>query len=293
MQMSSDYAASALAANDSVRVVAARTTALVREAQSRHGCSPTVTAALGRLLTGAALMGSTLSGRERITLQIAGNGPVRGLVAEAAAGGRVRGYPLRPSAERPLNMHGKFDVGGIVGHGFLHVTRTFDSGLPYTSAVPLANGEIGEDLASYFARSEQIPTVVAVGVLANPNGVVAAGGILAQVLPGADEHVIDVLEAGARALPHVSSLVRDGDSPERLVDRLAGSLRPRVAGVLPLAFSCHCDRARVVKAIVGLGKNALESMADGADDTQATCDFCGRQYVFSPDDIRRILEAAS
>jgi molecular chaperone Hsp33 len=293
MQMSSDYAASALAANDSVRVVAARTTALVREAQNRHGCSPTVTAALGRLLTGAALMGSTLSGRERITLQIAGNGPVRGLVAEAAAGGRVRGYPLRPFAERPLNTHGKFDVGGIVGRGFLHVTRTFDSGLPYTSAVPLANGEIGEDLASYFARSEQIPTVVAVGVLANPNGVVAAGGILAQVLPGADEHVIDVLEAGARALPQISSLVRDGDSPERLVDRLAGSLRPRVAAVLPLAFNCHCDRTRVVKAIVGLGKNALESMADGAEDTEATCDFCGRRYLFSPDEIRQILESAS
>jgi molecular chaperone Hsp33 len=293
MQMSSDYAASALAANDSVRIVAARTTALVREAQYRHGCSPTVTAALGRLLTGAALMGSTLSGRERITLQIAGDGPVRGLVAEAAAGGRVRGYPLRPFAECPLNTHGKFDVGGIVGRGFLHVTRTFDSGLPYTSAVPLASGEIGEDLASYFARSEQIPTVVAVGVLANPNGVVAAGGILAQVLPGADEHVIEVLEAGARALPHVSSLVRDGDSPERLVDRLAGSLRPRVAAVLPLAFNCHCDRARVVKAIVGLGKNALESMADGAEDTEATCDFCGRRYLFSPDEIRQILESAS
>src|SRR5438876_4409920 len=153
--MSTDYAVSALAAGDSVRIIAARTTDLVREAQSRHGCSPTVTAALGRLLTGAALMGPALNGREGITLQISSRGPVRGLVADVAAGGRVRGFPLRPDVDRPLNARGKFDVGGLVGGGFLHVTRTFDTGQPYTSAVPLASGEIGDDLAAFFAKSEQ------------------------------------------------------------------------------------------------------------------------------------------
>src|SRR5450432_121179 len=142
--MSADYAASALAAGDSVRIIAARTTDLVREAQTRHGCSPTVTAALGRLLTGAALMGHALGGRERITLQVAGDGPVRGLIADVSAGGRVRGFALAPQADRPLNALGKFDVAGLVGRGFLHVTRTFDTGQPYTSAVPLATGEIGE-----------------------------------------------------------------------------------------------------------------------------------------------------
>ncbi|MBV8597087.1 MAG: Hsp33 family molecular chaperone HslO, partial [Candidatus Eremiobacteraeota bacterium] len=134
--MPSDYAAAALAAGDSVRIVAARTTSVVASAQQRHGCSPTVTAALGRLLTGAALMGSFLKGRERITLQVNGTGPVRGIVAEASAGGRVRGYPLRPRAELPLNPAGKFDVGGVIGEGYLHVTRSFDTGQPYTSAVP-------------------------------------------------------------------------------------------------------------------------------------------------------------
>ncbi|HXW76871.1 MAG TPA: Hsp33 family molecular chaperone HslO [Candidatus Eremiobacteraceae bacterium] len=290
--MDVDYAAIALAGADTVRVVGARTTSIVREAQSRHGCSPTVTAALGRLLTGAALMGSTLAGRERITLQVAGDGPARGLIAEIAAGGRLRGYPLRPSVDRPLNARGKFDVGGVVGRGFLHVTRTFDTGQPYTSAVPLASGEIGEDLAQYFARSEQIPTVIAVGVLANPSGVLAAGGVFAQVLPGASERVIDSLEAAARALPQVSALVRDGDTPEQLVGRLAAALHPRIAGTQALAFDCHCDRTRVVKALVGLGRSALAAIVDAGEETEATCDFCRRKYYFAADEIRAILRDA-
>jgi molecular chaperone Hsp33 len=276
-----------------VRIVAARTTELVREAQRRHGCSPTVTAALGRLLTGAALMGTSLGGRERITLQVVGDGPVRGLIADVAAGGRVRGYPVRPNAERPLNERGKFDVGGVVGRGFLHVTRTFDTGQPYTSAVPLATGEIGDDLAAYFAASEQIPTVVAVGVLANPDGVLAAGGILAQLLPGADDRVIDRLESAAHTLPQVSGLVRDGFTPEQLVDRLAGELEPRIAGASPVTFSCHCDRARVVRAMLGLGRPTLKEMAGGDSDSEATCDFCGLVYRFTPEEIRLLLADAT
>ena len=291
--MDGDYSASALAAGDRVRIIAARTTDLVREAQRRHGCSPTVTAALGRLLTGAALMGTTLNGRERITLQTVGDGPVRGLIADVSAGGRVRGYPLRPQAERPLNARGKFDVGGLIGRGFLHVTRTFDSGMPYTSAVPLATGEIGEDLAEYFAASEQIPTVVAVGVLAGPSGVIAAGGFLAQLLPGADASIVDELESGARAMPQISGLVRDGYSPEQLIERLAAGLSPRVAGTMPIAFSCHCDRPRVVRAMLGLGRATLGEMARGQETAEATCDFCGRGYTFSPEEIRSLLDDAS
>lgn len=290
--MAPDYAASALAAGDTVRIIAARTTELVREAQARHACSPTVTAALGRLLTGAALMGPALNGKERITLQVTGDGPVRGLVADVTAGGRVRGYPLRPLAERPLNDRGKFDVGGVVGRGYLHVTRTFDTGLPYTSAVPLATGEIGDDLAAYFASSEQIPTVIAVGVLANPDGVLAAGGILAQLLPGADESVVQILESSAQEMPPVSSLVHSGLSPEDLVAQLAGRLDPKIAGVHPVSFSCRCDRDRVIRAIVGLGRDALRAMASADDDTEATCDFCGRRYYFTPAEIQSILDTA-
>ena len=291
--MTSDYAASALAARDTVRIVAARTTDLVREAQVRHGCWPTVTAALGRLLTGAALMGVALTGRERVTLQVNANGPVGGLVAEARSAGFVRGYPARPRVELPLNPSGKFDVRGIVGNGYLHVTRIYETGRPYTSAVPLVSGEIGEDLAYFFAHSEQIPTVVAVGVLANPDGVLAAGGLLAQLLPGAEASVIDALEGAARDLPQISGLIRAGSTPEELVDRLAGSLEPRIAHVQPLAFRCLCDRRRVVKAIIGLGTDQLRAMADGETDTEATCDFCKERYYFSPREIGQILESAT
>ena len=290
--MQRDYAVSTTAGGNTVRIVAARTTALVREAQRRHGCSPTVSAGLGRLLTGAALIGVQLTGRERVTLQITCRGAVRFLVADALAGGRVRGFPGRARAELPLNVKGKFDVAGIVGRGSLHVTRTYDTGLPYTSAVPLASGEIGEDLAYFFARSEQIPTVVALGVLANPDGVVAAGGLLAQLLPGAEAATLDAIETAARTLPHISSLIRDGESPEQLIARFAAGLSPNPGLIQPLSFACPCDRRRVVRAIVTLGHEALAEMASGDEDTEATCDFCGQRYYFSPSEIGEILTAA-
>ncbi len=286
--MASDYSASALAAGDGVRIVAARTTAMVSHAQERHGCSPTVTAALGRLLTGAALMGSFLKGRERITLQINGDGPVRALVADVRAGGRVRGFPVRPRAELPLNAKGKFDVAGLVGRGSLHVTRAFDTGVPYTSAVPLASGEIGDDLAHYFAHSEQVPSVVAVGVLANPQGVIAAGGFLAHLLPGAGETTIGVLEENVRGLPHVSSLIRQGLSPEDIVARVAGRLRARVTHVAPVSFACTCSRERVTRVLLGLGSAELDQMSSAENDTEVTCDFCGQRYHFSPQEIARV-----
>ena len=291
--MASDYSAAALAAGDSVRIVAARTTAVVASAQRRHGCSPTVTAALGRLLTGAALMGSFLKGRERITLQVNGKGPVRGIVAEVSAGGKVRGYPLRPRAELPLNAAGKFDVGGVIGAGYLHVTRSFDTGQPYTSAVPLASGEIGDDLAHYFAHSEQVPSVVGVGVLANPEGVIAAGGFLAHLLPGADEATIGVLEANVRALPHVSTLIRERVSPEQIVERVAGALGSRVTHVSPVAFACTCSRERVIRVLLGLGASELDQMAQADNDTEVTCDFCGQRYYFSPQEIGELRRGAS
>jgi molecular chaperone Hsp33 len=291
-EMNPDYTASALAAGDSVRIVAARTTLLVSEAQMRHDCSPTVTAALGRLLTGAALMGAFLKGRERITLQVAGNGPVRGLVADVLTGGRVRGYPVHPRAEVPLNARGKFDVGTLVGKGSLHVTRTFDTGLPYTSAVPLASGEIGDDLTRYFAQSEQVPSVVAVGVLANPLGVLAAGGFLAHVLPGARDEVITTLETTIAQLPHPSAMVRDGLSPEEIVARVGAGMNPRVTHVAPLAFSCTCSRERVSRVLLGLGPAELTHMARSENETEVTCDYCGQRYYFSPDEVYSLLNEA-
>jgi molecular chaperone Hsp33 len=289
--MSTDYSASALAAGDSVRIVAARTTGLVTQAQKRHDCSPTVTAALGRLMTGAALMGTFLKGRERITLQVSGSGPVRGLVADVISGGRVRGYPLRPRAEVPLNSRGKFDVGGLVGRGSLHVTRTFDTGVPYTSAVPLASGEIGDDLTHYFAHSEQVPTVVGVGVLAGPSGVIAAGGFLAHLLPGAREEAIGVLEQTVATLPHPTAMIREGLLPEDIVARVGGALSPRVTHVAAISFACTCSRERVSRVLIGLGPAELRQLAQAEHETEVTCDWCGQRYCFAPEEIAELLRA--
>ncbi len=293
MDMANDSIVSAMAAGDYVRVLAACTTGVVADAQARHGCSPTTTAALGRLLTGAAMMGFALNGRERIALQITGDGPVRGLTAEVRSAGRVRGYAQVPLADAPLNANGKFDVAALIGTGSLHVTRTFDSGLPYTSAVRLVSGEIGEDLAHYFARSEQIPTIVAVGVLAGPRGVVAAGGVLAQVLPGADEETTQSLEDHARRLKSVSALVHGGSTPDDLISEVAGDLSPRITARHDVAFSCSCDRARVVKALLGFGRTQLLAMAREDETTEARCDYCGSVYLFSRDELREIVSAAS
>jgi molecular chaperone Hsp33 len=291
--MSADHIASAMAAGDYVRVLAARTTDVVIEAQSRHGCSPTATAALGRLLTGAAMMGFALNGRERIALQVAGDGPVRRVHAEVRPDGRVRGYVEEPLADVPLNSRGKFDVAGLIGSGSLHVTRTFDSGQPYTSAVRLVSGEIGEDLAHYFARSEQIPTIVAVGVLAGPRGVVAAGGVLAQLLPGADDDTTRALEERAKRLGSVSTLINDGSSPDDLIHELTADLSPRITAHHEVSFSCSCDRARVIKALLGFGRAQLETMAREDEVTEARCDFCGATYHFGRDELREIVAAAT
>jgi len=291
--MESDYLASAMAAGDSVIVIAVRTTGVVADAQARHGCGPTVTAALGRLLTGAALMGSSLSGRDRIALQVTGDGPVRRLTAEAMSDGRVRGYPQRPDVDVPLNARGKFDVARLVGRGSLHVTRTFSDFQPYTSAVRLVSGEIGEDLAHYFASSEQIPTIVSVGVMAGPAGVMASGGLLLQLLPGADETTIRDLESRAHALPAVSGMIRDGAPPEALIDAYAGDLSPRATGKHDVAFDCPCDRTRVIKAMLGLGRPTLESMIAQDEETEARCDFCGDAYTFSRDELHEIVTEAT
>jgi molecular chaperone Hsp33 len=287
-----DGLAGALAADDTVRIVAARTTHLVATACRRHDCSPTVAAALGRLLTGAALMGASLRAPERVTLQVSCDGPVRGLVADASAGGAIRGYPLAPRAERPLTPRGKFDVGGIVGRGFLHVTRTFATGLPYTSATPLVSGEIGEDLAYFCAQSDQIPSVVAVGVLANPSGILAAGGFIAQLLPGAREEHMHVLERTVRHMPHPSRLVRQGMGPEDIALAVGADLSPRITHRARLRFACTCSRSRVTRMLVGLGHDDLRELGERSQPTEVVCHVCRRRYTFTPAEIRTLHAAA-
>ena len=289
-----DRIVTATAKDGTYSIVAGVTTDLVRETRRRHDFSPTVTAAVGRLLTGSALLGASLKGKEKLTLQIASDGPVLGIVADVALnspeeiGGRA--YARRPHAEMPLNERGKFDVGGIVGTGFLQVTRSFEVGQPYNGIVALVSGEIGDDIAAYLMQSEQIPSVVALGVLANPEGVKAAGGVIAQVLPGADEATIAVLEAGAAAMPPVTTSIAAGATPEDLVRALAGDLDVRFTRSYDVAFTCTCSRGRVERALAGLGRDELQKIIEEQPQTEAVCEFCKTAYVLSHDDVRDLID---
>jgi molecular chaperone Hsp33 len=275
-------------------LVAGITTELVREAQQRHALSPTATAAVGRLITGASLLGSSLKGKERISLQISGDGPIRGVVAEGwlLDGERVgvRGYAKVPDVDLPLNARGKFDVGGAVGSGSLQVTKSYEIGQPYNGIVPLYSGEIAEDIASYLVNSEQIPSVVALGVLADPSGVKAAGGVIAQVLPGADERAIAALEERAMAMPPITKLIAEGANAHELLHALAGGAELRSHRSMDVLFSCRCSRERVETALGGLGADELSNMAGERTETEATCEFCKKIYVFTSEEVLELAQ---
>jgi molecular chaperone Hsp33 len=288
-----DLLISAASPEAGIIIVAAITTELVTEIRARHDASPLACAAMGRLATGAALFGSALKGKERLTLQISGDGPLgtvgadAWLLEEQTLG--VRGYAKNPHVDLPLNARGKFDVAGAVGAGSLQVIKSYEIGQPYVGVVPLHSGEIAEDLASYLGQSEQIPSVVALGVLANPDGIRAAGGVLAQVLPGADEKAIATLEERALAMPPVTKLIDEGADAHALLHALAGSLELRSHRSSNVHFACFCTRERVQGVLVSMGPEELERLASERPETEATCEFCKKLYVFTSDELRSLL----
>lgn len=273
--------------------VAGITTQLVSEAQARHTLSPTASAAVGRLMTGAALLGASLKGRERISLQIAGDGPLRGIVADVMTlrNGRigVRGYAKNPDADVPLNANGKFDVRRAVGKGSLQVTKSYEVGQPYVGIVPLVSGEIGDDLASYLLNSQQIPSVVALGVLANRDGIVAAGGIIGQVLPGADEGAIAQIEQQANSMPPITTQIAQGADAAALLRSLAANITLNESHQALVEFACRCTREKVEIALLGLGRDELLKMAAERPQTEATCEFCKRVYVLTSNEVSELV----
>ncbi|TAM61578.1 Hsp33 family molecular chaperone HslO [bacterium] len=289
-----DHLVTATAAEGTVRIRAAVTTRLVAEARDRHDCAPTASAALGRLMTAAALMGSGLKGARRVALQVAGDGPLRNVVAEAFESGEgigVRGYALHPDVDLPLAHNGKFNVSGAVGRGVLQVTRTLENGQPYTGIVELTSGEIGDDIAGYYASSEQTPSVVALGVLASPKGILAAGGVIAELMPGAREHTIDALADAAAKLPPVTALVRAGADAPALVRALAANMEPKLLQRLPLRFACRCSRQKVELAIRSLGAATLGEMVREHRSQDVTCDYCGRVYELTSDEVATLASS--
>ena len=288
------------AAGGSIRCMATVTTNLVAEAAARHRASHTVTAALGRTLTGTLLLASGLKELDRLTVQIVGDGPVGNITAEANAHGRARGYVSNPEADAPLNERGKFDVRSIVGEGMLYVTYEsgYEMGLyrePYRGSVPLVSGEIGEDFAFYLARSEQIPSVVMLGVLvrARDSGetyIEAAGGLIIQVMPGADEKLIAAIEATASALPSATTLIRNGARPASMLRAALGDIPFEVLDERPVSFACPCSYERALSLISSIEPAELESMLREDKGAAMTCHFCNETYRLDEAALENILK---
>lgn len=281
----------ATAADGMIRAVAVVSTQTVEDARIRHATSATATAALGRSLTAAALLGAGLRDGQSVLLRVLGDGPIGGVIAQADAEGHVRGYAVHPQADLPPTDRRKLDVGGLVGRrGMLHVTRDLGLRTPYHGSAPLVSGEIAEDLASYFATSEQIPSVVALGVLVGPDiKVLAAGGLCVQVLPGARPEVIDGVEARARQLPPITQMMKAGRTAEELLTAGLGDLEPHIVQRTPLAFHCQCSRERVEGMLCMLGIEELEALLAQEGRAEVTCRFCGDRYLLAEDEVRMLI----
>ena len=261
---------------------------IVSEIERIHRTSAVVTAALGRLSIAASLIGNGLKGENNsVTVRMNGGGATGILIAVADSMGNVKSYVGNPIVELPLNKYGKLDVSGAVGKdGTLSVVKDLGLKEPYVGQVPIVSGEIAEDIASYFAVSEQIPTVCGLGVLVNPDLTVkAAGGYLIQLLPFADESCIDILEANVNKLPPVTSMLDSGMSAEDIAKSVLDGLEPEVMDSFEVNYKCDCSKERVERALVSLGMEELVKMAEEQDSTEVCCHFCDKKYVFSKDEI--------
>jgi molecular chaperone Hsp33 len=275
--------------NNGIRVFAARTTELVGELQRRHGTYPTATAALGRTATAAAMMGVMLKGNEKLTVQVKGDGPLGQIVVDANAAAEIRGYVDHPQVHMASNSQGKLDVAGAVGRtGYLYVIKDLGLKEPYRGSVPIISGELGEDFTLYFAESEQSPSAVGLGVLVDIDGTVLhAGGFIVQVMPGLPEDQLERLEQAISAMPHVTALLDQGESPESLLHFLVGEDLTIHQSMEPV-FKCKCSRERFEQALITLGQKELRSLIEEDGKAELHCHFCNEKYLFEAEDLESI-----
>ncbi len=281
----------AISKDASVVSMAIDATDIVNEIERIHQTSAVVTAALGRLTIAASMMGYGLKGKkDSVTVRINGGGPAGTLTAVADGMGNVKSYVDNPVVEIPLNSIGKLDVRGAVGtDGTLSVAKDLGLKEPYCGVVPIVSGEIGEDIASYFASSEQVPTVCGVGVLVNPDLTVnCAGGFLVQLLPFADEKTISQIEKNIADIHSVTDLFRHGKTPEEIALMLLDGLEPNILDENEPTYKCDCSKERTINILSSLSKKELEEMASEHEKTEVCCQFCGKKYVFTPSELRAI-----
>ncbi len=286
----SDHIVRATAANGSIRAFCATTKELVEYARQRHNTSPVVTAALGRTLTAGAMMGAMQKGKDDIlTIQLRGSGPMKGITVTADSAANVKGYPVVGDVILPANSKGKLDVSGAIGIGVLTVIKDLGLKDPYAGQVELISGEIAEDLAYYFTSSEQVPSAVSLGVLMErDNTVRQAGGLIIQALPGATDEQIAALEKKLSEIPSMTQMLDDGKKPEEILKELLGEWDLHILDSIPTAFKCNCDRERVKKVVISLGRDELSKILEEGGPVELKCHFCNRAYEFSHEELQEL-----
>lgn len=275
-----DYLVRAIGRKGKIRAFAIRTTNVVEECRTRMDTWPVASAALGRAITATAIMGAMLKGKERLTVQINGGGPIGQIVADASANGEVRGFVNNPHLDFPLNEKGKLDVARAVGiNGSLTVSKDLGLKEPYHGSVELISGELGEDFTYYFAHSEQTPSAVSVGVLVNPDySIKASGGFVIQLLPGIEDHEISEIEQTLSNIPPVSSMIDEGLTPEEILIKVLGEDDVEFLSTLDIVFNCHCSIERVENALISLGREEMESIIKEQGEAEVVCHFCNEKY---------------
>lgn len=288
----SDYIVRATAANSQIRAFAVTSRDLVEEARSRHNLSPVATAALGRLLTAGSMMGSMMkSEKDLLTLQIKCSGPIGGLTVTADSQANVKGYVVNTEVMLPPSEKGKLDVGKALDLGVMNVIKDMGLKEPYVGQTHLVSGEIAEDLTYYYATSEQVPSSVALGVLMNKdNTVKRAGGFIIQLMPFADEEVIDKLEKKIGEITSITALLDQDMTPEMILDYVLGEFGVEILDTIPTKFDCNCTKERVEKAVVSIGKKEIQEMINDGEAIEVNCHFCNTHYNFSIEELKDIIK---
>ena len=285
-----DYIVRGTAAGGQIRAFAAYTKEMAEAGRSAHNTSPVATAALGRLMTGAAMMGIMMKGDKNIlTLQMHGDGPMEGMTVTADSHGNVKGYVNNPEVILPANSKGKLDVGGAIGNGYLSVIKDLGLKEPYVGQIELQTGEIADDLTYYFAASEQTPSIVGLGVLMEKNNTVKqSGGFIVQLMPDATEKVICHLENKLGELKSVTTMLDEGKTPEQILELILGDLDLEIMEQVDTKFYCNCSKERVAKALISIGKEELEKLIAEGKEVELNCHFCNTNYLFDIDELKEL-----
>ena len=285
-----DYIVRAVAADKQIRAFAITSREMVETARQHHNTSPVATAALGRLLTGGAMMGVMMKGeKDMLTLMMKGDGPINGVTVTADSKGRVKGYVGNPNVLIPANYAGKLDVGAAIGYGTLTVIKDMGLKEPYVSQVPLGTSEVAEDLTYYFASSEQVPSAVGLGVLmSKDNTVKQAGGFIVQLMPFADEEVINKLEERVNNISSVTEMLEKGMTPEDILKEVMGDMDVEFTDKIETGFVCNCGKKKIAKALAGISKKDMDEIINDGKEIEVKCDFCNTTYKFSVEELQTL-----